>query len=102
MGKALLLFIFSFFLTLNIYSQDSLEKLSNLIDSQTQLPVETAYLHLNKTSYIVGEQIGFKAYVLDRKSLKPSRNTTNLYVQIKDEQSNVIKEKMVFLKIRFK
>lgn len=56
---------------------------------------EVAYLHLNKSTYIKGEAIGFTAYVFDKKDKKPSNLTTNLYVSIEDRNENTIAKKLI-------
>jgi len=64
-------------------------------EDYTASPRETVYLHLNKSTYIKGESIGFTAYVLDKKDKKPSLLTTNLYVSIEDKNKNIIKKKLI-------
>ena len=52
------------------------QKLDNVLDqfeSYAELPREVAYLHLHKSVFLKGEQIGYKAYVMDKKNLKLSR-----------------------------
>lgn len=56
---------------------------------------EVVYVHLNKSTYIKGESIGFTAYVLDKKDKKPSLVTTNLYVSIEDDKNNVLQKKLL-------
>ncbi|WP_400076040.1 hypothetical protein [Winogradskyella sp. R77965] len=64
-------------------------------EDYTASPRETVYLHLNKSTYIKGEFIGFTAYVLDKKDKRLSLLTTNLYVSIEDENKNIIKKKLI-------
>ena len=45
-------------------------------------PLENIHLHLNKTSFLQGERLWFKAYVRDQNSKLPSLATTNLHVGI--------------------
>jgi len=71
---------------------------SELIDAYedyVEAPRELVYLHLNKSTYIKGETIGFTAYVLDKKDKKPSLLTTNLYVSIEDKNQNTLKQKLI-------
>jgi len=44
-----------------------------------KLPRETLFLHTNKTTYLTGENIWFKAYAYDRKNELSSKKTTNVY-----------------------
>ncbi|WP_299120866.1 hypothetical protein [uncultured Winogradskyella sp.] len=69
--------------------------LINIFDDYIDAPRELVYLHLNKSTYIKGESIGFTAYVLDKKTKKTSLLTTNLYVSVEDENKNIIKKKLI-------
>lgn len=64
-------------------------------EKYTELPREIAYLHLNKSTYIKGEMIGFSAYILDKYTKKPSGLTTNLYCTISDDNDNIIKSQLL-------
>ena len=80
-----ILFILIIFLGIcSINAQDK-SKISDTYEDYIDAPREVVYLHLNKSTYIKGESIGFTAYVLDKKDKKPSLLTTNLYVSIEDE-----------------
>ena len=43
-----------------------LDQLFSSFTSYSELPREVAYVHLNKSVYIKGEALGFKAYVMDK------------------------------------
>jgi len=51
---------------------------------------ESVFVHLNKTSYLVGEEIWFKAYVLSRRNEKLSQSSTNLYIILYNTNGNQI------------
>lgn len=59
---------------------------------------EIVYMHLNKSTYLKGEDIGFTAYVLDKRNKKPSIYTSNLYVIIEDSNNTIVKQKLVQVK----
>ncbi len=59
---------------------------------------EIPYLHLNKTSFAKGEEIWFKAYVLNTNSQKLHSYTTNLHCSIYDDQGVFKKTKLVHIK----
>ena len=59
------------------------------------LPREVVFVHLNKSVYIKGEAVGFKAYVLDKDTKKRSLETKNLYCTILDEDENIVKQQMI-------
>ncbi|MEP5934869.1 MAG: hypothetical protein ABJ218_07100 [Winogradskyella arenosi] len=70
-------------------------KITDSYKAYTKAAREIVYLHLNKSTYVTGEDIGFTAYVLDKKVKKPSFITTNLYVSIEDENHNVLEQKLI-------
>jgi len=69
---------------------------SDALEDYFELPRETVYLHLNKSSYVVGENLWFKGYVYDRFKSLPFNETSNLYVGIYDEKGKQ-KDKKLFL-----
>ncbi|SHI94943.1 hypothetical protein [Aquimarina spongiae] len=58
--------------------------------SYFEFPRETLYLHLNKDTYLAGEEIWFKGYAYDQQSQRPSFNTTNFNVELFDEQGKEV------------
>jgi hypothetical protein len=92
------IFFFLFLLLIQATNGQNLqgEVLEELLDFHS-VSKETAYLHLNKSVLLKGEQLGFAAYVITQKDFKPSNETTNLYVQVKDTNNVVVKEKMVLI-----
>ena len=60
-------------------------------------PVELFHLHLNKTSFVRGERIWFKAYVYQQDLQKPSQQTNNLHVGIYDSTGKELKRKLIFI-----
>ena len=79
-------------------SAQNASEISNTYKNYTKAAREIVYLHLNKSTYIKGEDIGFTAYVLDKKTRKPSLITTNLYVSIEDKERNILKQKLIRVK----
>ena len=82
--------------SLSISAQEDSEVL-DAYEDYTEAAREIVYMHLNKSTYIKGESIGFTAYVMDKKDKKPSQLTTNLYVSIADENNKVIKQKLIYV-----
>ncbi len=56
---------------------------------------EIPYLHLNKTSFLKGEEIWFQAYVLEQNTNKLHPTTSNLYVSIFDTEGTLKEQKLV-------
>jgi hypothetical protein len=76
-------------------TSDLEEELVNSYGVYASVPQELIYLHTNKTDCLIGEQLGFKAYIIDKHTGKPASNTTNLYVQLVDHENNTYKEKLL-------
>ncbi|TVZ21783.1 hypothetical protein JM84_0661 [Dokdonia sp. Hel_I_63] len=72
------------------------QELGTVYSNYFELPRESIFLHLNKTTYITGEDIYFKAYIYNRQTGKPFSETTNLIVGIYDSLGNqVIKKQFI-------
>lgn len=56
------------------------------------LPREALYVHLNKTTFLKGEEIWFKGYTYDQKNQLTSKATTNIYVGVYDAAGNQLKK----------
>jgi len=58
---------------------------------------ESVFLHLNKTDFIPGEDVWFKAYVYDRKNQIPFEETTNLNIAIFDSVGDQINKQLIYV-----
>jgi len=89
--RLLLLFITLFFIV-SLQGQDTdLSLISKKIDKQLSLyPQEKLYIQIDKPVYIVGESIWFRAYLLDAFTHIPSYYSRYIYVELIDENSEVI------------
>ncbi|WP_394749782.1 hypothetical protein [Spongiimicrobium salis] len=67
-------------------------------DAYFELPREAIFLHLNKDTYIAGEEIWFKGYVYDRQESIPFKETSNVYVGIYDSIGRQISKKLYLAK----
>ncbi|MEM8510112.1 MAG: hypothetical protein AAF717_19925 [Bacteroidota bacterium] len=57
--------------------------------------LENIHLHLNKTIFLQGERLWFKAYVQDQKTQTPSLTTSNLHVGIYAQDGSEIQRKLL-------
>jgi hypothetical protein len=64
--------------------------------SYFESPREYVHVHLNKTTLIEGEPLGFTAYVFNAYK-KPSLRATNLYCTITDSSNSIVKEKLLLV-----
>lgn len=63
-----------------------------------KIPKEKAFVHLSKSTYVVGEQLGYTAYIIDHTTNAATTLSGNLYIKITNEQGKVIVEKMLQIK----
>ena len=101
MSKNFLRYIVSLYFLICLFSvdaqnTDSINSLENRIEKYFELPRESIYIHTNKTDYVVGENLWFKAYIFDRQKAKPFKETSNLDIRIFDEDGNEIKQSLFF------
>ncbi len=60
-------------------------------------PRENIHLHLNKTAFLQGERLWFKAYIRDQNTKRPSLETTNLHVGIYGDDGEEVKRKLFYV-----
>lgn len=94
--KKLTLPLFLFFSIVNFAQKN--QDIDNNYADYFNLSREIPYLHLNKTSFIEGEEIWFKAYVLDQKTQKLHQQTTNLYCTVYNEKGEYKQTKLLYVK----
>ena len=58
---------------------------------------EKVYIHLNKSIYLINENIWFTAYVAEDYNNTPSLNTTNLHVNLLNETETIIDSRDLFI-----
>jgi len=94
-----LLFTFTFsLLALNGQELSSTKNIELSYKTYTKPLREVAYVHLNKSVYIKGEDVGFNAYIFDKNTKKLSKKTTNLYCVISDDNNRIVKKQLVKVK----
>lgn len=89
-----LLFLTSLFLS----AQTANETIFNNYQENAKIPKEKAFVHLSKSTYVVGEQLGYTAYIIDHTTNAATTLSGNLYIKITNEQGKVIIEKMLQIK----
>lgn len=93
--KRNILFLVTFLCSFSYYSQN---KIDNNYSKYFKLSREIPFLHLNKTTFLKGEEIWLKAYILNLKTNKLHKETTNLYCTIFDENGNQKDVKLLHIK----
>lgn len=86
---ALSLFSFSAF----IADDDPITLLLKKLEEFTKkFPQEKVYLHLDKPYYAIGDDIWFKAYVIDSKTSAPTSISNILYIDLINEKDSLTKQ----------
>lgn len=93
---SILLFLLSYTLC---FSQE--KSAVNAYVDYFNLPRETLFLHTNKTTFLPGEEVWFKAYAYDRKSQLTSKATTNIRLGIFDKDGKLVDQKLFLAKDGF-
>ena len=78
-----------------VQQEDIQDRILNDFARYSEHPREVAYVHLNKSVFIKGEDLGFKAYVLDKDRKRPSLETQNLYCVLADSANRMVKTQLV-------
>lgn len=60
------------------------------------LDQETIFTHVNKSKYLPSEQLWFKSYIYNTKTLLPYVTTTNVYAEIFDDSGQLITKKLCY------
>ena len=94
LNSAVLVYSLTLFSFLSINAQNNSE-IIDAYEDYTEAPREISYVHLNKSTYIEGEMMGFTAYVFDKFTKSLSKTTVNLYCTISDSTNKVIKKKLI-------
>ena len=94
MKKKLLLFLLVILYN-NVFSQQRIDSsYVNYFENTREIP----FLHLNKTSFLKGEEIWYKAYIQEQNTQKLHPTTTNLYVSIFNKDGSIKDQQLVHIK----
>lgn len=97
MNKKIIFLFFGFLALISfsafVVADDPLTALLKKLEDYTKkYPQEKVYLHLDKPYYAVGDNIWFKAYVIDGKTSAPSALSNILYVELINERDSITKQ----------
>jgi hypothetical protein len=86
----------------HIYGQDLLpelirQKVISPYQTFFNLPRERIYVHLNRSEYLAGDNIWFKAYVYEAKTKLPMLQTNKLYAELFDKGGKLIERKTLLV-----
>lgn len=90
--------ILTLFFTLLSFSQNpgqTLEQTLESYDEYFKSPRESLYLHLNKSSYLRGENLWFQGYAYDRTNQKLSKNVRNVELRIYNDTGTMLKKQLL-------
>lgn len=81
-------------LTSQLFAQEITDHLTDYFKHHR----ESIYLHLNKTSYVNGENVWFQGYVMDRKTNFLSGLARNAYVQVFNEEGKEVLQQLYLVR----
>lgn len=97
-------YIFFFLLLFNLPTfaqQQTAEELFDLFKATSgfdrKYPREKVYLHMDNTSYVEGDTLWYKAYVVRASSLRPTDLSRVLYVELLNADGGLIEKQMLRL-----
>ncbi|RAI95028.1 TonB-dependent SusC/RagA subfamily outer membrane receptor [Algoriphagus yeomjeoni] len=82
-----------------VVAQDEIiPKIQTFFDTyQKEFPIEKAYLHLDKSTYTLGEDLWFSAYLTAGSAQVPSPLSSTLYVDLFDGEGLLLEQKVLRL-----
>ena len=93
-----LLFLIHFFHIQSFAQKNENKTIFQSLSKYFELPRESVFLHLNKSNFIVGENVWFKGYVYNRMAGKPFNETSNIYIGIYNDSGKQISKKLYYCK----
>jgi len=90
--------LFFLLVTFSSFSQDAdfnLEKTLNRYDAYFEMPRESLYLHLNKSSYLRGETLWFQGYAYDRRNQKLSQDVRNVELRVYNSEGRMLDKQLL-------
>lgn len=93
--KITILFLFFLVPLLSLNCQIKEETVLNNYEDFAGSTRELVYVHINKTTYLENEMLGFNAYILDKNKKNSLTITKNLYCTIVNEKDKIIKSKLI-------
>ena len=86
--------ILFFLLAFKLNAQQNENVIYEAFKNYTELTREVTYGHLNKSTVITGENLGFQIYTFIKGSKKPSDQTTNVYCTLEDDKGQLVRSSM--------
>ena len=95
MKNTVLLIILAVFLSFLSQAQ-SIESLKDKTDRYLQrYPQQKVYLHLDKDEYFAGDNIWFKAYLINAHNHLPDTLESTLYTELHDTKGFLVKKEII-------
>ncbi len=95
-------FLLLILISISAFSQKKLNSVTkSFVETNNylhKLQIEKFFLHTNKTVYMPGEKVWFKAYVVNDADNKPSLTTTNLHINVYDANKKIVSNHLFLVK----
>lgn len=96
-SKLLTLSFLILFSSYSLAQKKQTSLVENFVNTNSKLhtlQIEKFFLHTNKTRYVAGEKVWFKAYVVNDVDNKPSLTTTNLHLNVFDANKDLVSSQL--------
>lgn len=90
--------LFALIICLLLTSQVFAQELTDQLTDYFKHHRESIYLHLNKNSYVNGENVWFQGYVMDRKTNFLSGLARNAYIQVFNEEGEEVLQQLYLVR----
>lgn len=71
--------------------------ISTYAQPDTGTVVEKVYLHTDRETYVAGDDLWFKAYLVNAQTNEPTGNSTNLYTELINAQNHIVHRVLIRL-----
>lgn len=82
-------------------NSEQVKPYQKLLDFTRLYPQQKVYLHTDKSEYLAGESIWFKAYLMSAHTHMPDTSSTNLFVELVNTRNEVVDFKIILLRDGF-
>jgi len=65
------------------------------LEKEMPYPVEKIYIHFDRSSYFLGDELWFKVYLMDGSTNTPSAESQVVYVELIDQSNQIVKARTI-------
>ena len=83
--------------SVNVYVQDTVYSclISSILDYYSKVPQERIYLQTDRSYYVAGDTVWFRAHLLDAVTRVPVSRSRYVYVELHDQQADTLMQRVM-------